>query len=126
MCEGGRIVKHLRRHIDDPRASLVLVSYQAPDSLGRKLLQRGATAWFHGRYWNKWIDVVELNGFSGHADQADLLAYLGALGRRSKLRLVHGEPEAAAILASKLRDNGFPDVSVPAREESDRIGEVGT
>src|SRR4051794_6700672 len=49
MCDGGRIVKHLRRHVDDPRASLVLVSYQAPDSLGRKMLEHHPTVRFHGR-----------------------------------------------------------------------------
>lgn len=124
MCDGGRIGKHLRRHVDDPRASLVLVSYQAPDSLGRKLLQKGATVWFHGRYWNKWIDVVELNGFSGHADQADLLACLTPLAARTrKVRLVHGEPEAARILAGVLNKHGFRDVGVPARGETVSIGD---
>jgi metallo-beta-lactamase family protein len=118
MCDGGRIVKHLRRHIDDPRASLVLVSYQAPDSLGRKLLERKPKVRFHGRNWNKWIDVVEVNGFSGHADRDDFLAYLGPLAERTgKVRLVHGEPEQAWALADRLCEAGFADVDVPAREE---------
>ncbi len=119
MCDGGRISKHLRQHIDDPRASLVLVSYQAPESLGRKLLEKGATVWFHGKRWNKWLEVVELNGFSGHADQADLLACLTPLAANTgKVRLVHGEPEAAGVLAGVLRHNGFDDVGVPARGET--------
>src|SRR5207244_12602771 len=74
MCEGGRIVQHLRHHIDDPRSSVVLVSYQAPHSLGAQLLQRRPTVRFHGRTWNKWVEVVEVNGFSGHADRHDFLA----------------------------------------------------
>ncbi len=119
MCDGGRVVKHLRRHVDDPRASLVLVSYQAPDSLGRRLLERGATVWFQGRMWNKWIEVVELNGFSGHADHADLLSYLGPLaGSAGKVRLVHCEPEAGRRLADDLARAGLADVDVPAREET--------
>ncbi len=123
MCDGGRIVKHLRKHIDDPRASLVLVSYQSPDSLGKKLLEKGGTVWFQGKRWNKWIEVFELNGFSGHADRADLLAYLGPLAADTrKVRLVHGEPEAARGLAGVLQDNGFDDVGVPARGESVSIG----
>jgi metallo-beta-lactamase family protein len=123
MCEGGRIGKHLRRRVDDPRASLVLVSYQAPDSLGRRMLERGATVWFHGRQWNKWIDVVELNGFSGHADHADLLASFAPLAKTtSKVRLVHGEPSASEQLADALRDVGFRDVGVPARGETAKIG----
>jgi metallo-beta-lactamase family protein len=123
MCDGGRIVKHLRRHIDDPRASLVLVSYQAPDSLGRRMLARSPTVRFHGRKWNKWIEVVEVNGFSAHADRDDFLAYLGPLAERTgKVRLVHGEPEQAWALADSLADAGFADVDVPAREETVCIG----
>jgi metallo-beta-lactamase family protein len=123
MCDGGRIVKHLRRHIDDPRASLVLVSYQAPDSLGRKLLEKSGTVWFHAHRWNKWIDVAELNGFSGHADQADLLAFLTPLAASvGKVRLVHGEPEASRVLANVLQQHGFEDVGVPARGETVTIG----
>lgn len=118
MCEGGRILKHLRRHIDDPRATLVLISYQAPDSLGRRLLDKTPTVRFHGRNWNKWIEVVELNGFSGHADHDDLLAYLTPLAERTgKVRLVHGEPKASWALAEALDDAGFPDVDVPAPGE---------
>jgi metallo-beta-lactamase family protein len=119
MCEGGRIVQHLRHHIDDPRSSLVLVSYQAPHSLGAQLLEKRPTARFHGRTWNKWIEVVQLSGFSGHADQNDFLFLLaGAASDTGRVRLVHGEPEQAEALASRLRKNGFPDVAVPHREET--------
>jgi metallo-beta-lactamase family protein len=119
MCEGGRIVQHLRHHIDDPRVSIVLVSYQAPHSLGHRLLERGPTVRFHGRTWNKWADVVEVPGFSGHADQNDFLASFGPLaGRVKKVRLVHGEVERAEALAGGLRAAGFADVAAPAREES--------
>ena len=72
MCEAGRILNHLENNIDDPRNSVVLVSYQAPGSLGRKLLERGPAVHFRGRRWNKWADIVDVNGFSGHADQQEL------------------------------------------------------
>jgi metallo-beta-lactamase family protein len=123
MCEAGRILRHLRYHIDDPRSSLVLVSYQSPTSLGRKLLERRPTVRFLGRNWNKWIEVVELNGFSGHADQPDFMAYLGPLaGQVGKVRLIHGEVEQAEALARGLRAGGFPDVSVPLPGESVTFG----
>jgi metallo-beta-lactamase family protein len=118
MCEGGRIVPHLRRHVDDPRSSVVLVSYQAPHSVGARLLERRPTVRFAGRTWNKWVEVVELNGFSGHADHPDFLALLGpAAGATRRVRLVHGEPEQAEALARGLRRQGFADVAVPRREE---------
>lgn len=119
MCEGGRILQHLKQHIDDPRCSVALVNYQAPHTPGRQLLERGPTVRFHGRKWNKWAEVVSLAGFSGHADHDDLLAQLGPLARTTaKVRLVHGEPEQAAALAIALHERGFSDVAVPALGES--------
>jgi metallo-beta-lactamase family protein len=120
MCEGGRIVHHLRRHIDDPRMTFVLVSYQAPHSLGRQLLELRPTVRFHGRNWNKWAEVVEINGFSGHADHDDFLALLApAAAEAQHVRLVHGEPAAAEALAVALREGGSRDVAAPQR--GDRV-----
>ena len=111
MCDGGRIMQHLRHHIDDPRCSIVLVSYQAPLSLGAQLLQMRPTVRFHGRTWNKWAEVVSISGFSGHADHDDFLALLGpALGETGKIRLVHGEPPQAEALAV-----GFAATRLPRR-----------
>ncbi len=123
MCEGGRIIHHLRHHIDDPRTALVLVSYQAPHSLGHRLLEHRPTVFFHGRKWNKWLEVVELNGFSGHADQNDFLALLGStVHETGQVRLVHGEVAQSQALATMLRKHGFRDVAVPQREDTVAIG----
>jgi metallo-beta-lactamase family protein len=112
MCEGGRIIQHLKHHIDDPRCTIVLVSYQAPHSLGHQLLEKRPTVRFHGRTWNKWAAVVELSGFSGHADRNDFVALLGnAAGATGRVRLVHGEPAQSAALAVTLRERGFREVA---------------
>jgi metallo-beta-lactamase family protein len=118
MCEGGRILSHLKHHLDDPRDSVLLVSYQAPHSVGAQLLERGPTVRFHGRRWNKWAEVIHVNGFSGHADHNDFLALLGpATANTGRVRLVHGELPQAEALAEALRAHGFADVAVPARAE---------
>ena len=115
MCEGGRILHHLKHHIDDPRCAVVLVSYQAPHTPGRRLLERGPTVRLHGRTWNKWAEVVELPGFSGHAGHDDLVAMLAPLaGPARKVCLVHGEVEGAHTLARDLCQRGFPDVLLPS------------
>jgi metallo-beta-lactamase family protein len=114
MCEAGRIVYHLKRHIDDPRCSVVLVSYQAQGTPGRQMLERGPTVRFLGRDWNKWAEIVHLDGFSGHADQEDFLAYLQPLaGKVGTVCLVHGESDRGEALAVGLRDVGFSDVRLP-------------
>jgi metallo-beta-lactamase family protein len=122
MCEGGRIIPHLRNHLDDPRSAVVLVSYQAPFSLGAQLLQKSPTVRFHGRTWNKWVDVEQINGFSGHADTNDFLALFGpSVGQTGRIRLVHGESEACEALATTLRGMGFPDVAPAEPEEVARV-----
>jgi metallo-beta-lactamase family protein len=119
MCEGGRIVGHLKHHIDDPRASVILVSYQAPHTPGAQMLELRPTVRFHGRSWNKWAEVVQINGFSGHADHADFLALLSpAAANTGRVCLVHGEPVQAAALAMALREEGFPEVLIPERLQS--------
>lgn len=119
MCEAGRIVNHLEHNVDDPRCTIVLVSYQAPGSLGRKLMDKGPHVHFRGRRWNKWAEVVDLNGFSGHADQNDLRTFFAPLrDPHPHVCLVHGEPDQANALAGVLRRDGLPDVTIPQRGDS--------
>jgi metallo-beta-lactamase family protein len=123
MCEAGRILDHLRHHIDDPRCTVVLVSYQAAGTLGRMLLEKSPTVRFLGRTFNKWAEIVHLDGFSGHADHTDLMAYLTPrIDRVKRVRLVHGDYERSKALATALRDAGFADVAVPEAGERIEIG----
>jgi metallo-beta-lactamase family protein len=115
MCDAGRIQQHLKQLVDDPRCTIILVSFQAPGTVGRRLLEPKPTVRFQGRDWSKWIGVLHLDGFSGHADKNDFRAYLEPLvGKVGKVRLIHGEHEQADALAATLRELGFADVSVPA------------
>jgi metallo-beta-lactamase family protein len=125
MCEAGRILRHLTQHVDDPRCSIVLVSYQAPQSLGHRLRERGPTVRFQGKTWNKWAEVIDLSGFSGHADHNDLMTQLAPLAGRTRVRLVHGNPENAAVLAADLRSQGFEDVDIPGRGDTVALVESG-
>lgn len=122
MCDAGRILHHLKRSVDDPRAAVILVSYQAPQTVGHRLMARGPRIRIGNRDFNKWADVHYLNGFSGHADHADFLAMLGPLvGQVGKVRLVHGEPESATALAKGLQEIGFNDVAAPGRGEMEGV-----
>jgi metallo-beta-lactamase family protein len=123
MCDAGRIVGHLRQSVDDPRCAVVLVSFQAPGTTGRRLMDNKPTVWMQGKEWNKWIEVVHLDGFSGHADVNDFKAYLGPLaGRVTKVRLIHGEREQAENLADTLGELGFADVAVPQPGDREEWG----
>jgi metallo-beta-lactamase family protein len=61
-------------------------------------------------------EVVVLNGFSAHADQADLLAFARGVRERGALErivLVHGEPQPQRVLGEKLVDAGLPQPIIP-------------
>ena len=120
MCDAGRIVQHLKQNVDDPRCTIILVSYQAVGTTGYRLTENKPTVYFQGKEWNKWIEVIHLEGFSGHADVDDFVAYLAPLaGKIKQVRLIHGEREQAEALRQRLSDLGFADVAVP--QPGDRV-----
>jgi metallo-beta-lactamase family protein len=122
MCEAGRILHHLKHNIEDARNAVLIVGYQAADTLGRRLVERRPAVRILGREYKVQAEVVVLNGLSSHADHADLLRDLGPLaGAVKRVRLVHGEPERAAALAAALTAAGFADVAAPDRGEQTAI-----
>jgi metallo-beta-lactamase family protein len=122
MCEAGRILHHLKHNIEDTRNTILIVGFQAPDTLGRRLVERRSEVRILGRMYRLKAEVVVLNGLSSHADHGDLLRDLGPLANTARrVRLVHGEPDRAEALAEGLRAAGFNDVVVPDRGESARV-----
>jgi len=118
MCEAGRILHHLKHNIENARNTILIVGFQAPDTLGRRLVNRRPEVKILGRTFTLKAEVVVLNGLSSHADHPGLLRSLGPLaGTTGKVRLVHGELEPATILAQGLREAGFVDVDIPDRGE---------
>jgi metallo-beta-lactamase family protein len=119
MCETGRIVHHLKHNIEDPRNTVAIIGFQAPDTLGRRIVEKQPQVRIHGRFWKLRAEVAVMNGFSSHADQNDFHDYLAPLAKQTAhVRLVHGEVDRAEALAKSLRDYGFADVAIPARGDS--------
>lgn len=115
MCESGRILHHLKHGIEDPRNTVAIIGFQAPETLGRRLVEKRPEVRVLDRTLKLRADVVVLNGFSSHADRGELLAALAPLaGRARKVELVHGDPDQSDALAQALRAAGFPVVGVPA------------
>jgi metallo-beta-lactamase family protein len=116
MAEAGRIQHHLKNNIEDPRNTVLIVGWQAPNTLGRRLVERQPVVRIFGMEYQLEAEVVTLNGFSGHADQGGLLRWVQAFTRRpEKVFVVHGDPEAAQVFADRLRrDLGYQQVFIPA------------
>ncbi len=109
MLHAGRILHHLKRLLPDPRHTVALIGYQATGTRGRALLQGAATLRIHGRDVPVAAHVEDLCGFSGHADEEEMMRWLGAVKKDPReVFLVHGEPEAADAMAARIRsDRGW-------------------
>lgn len=116
MCNGGRILGHLARHLPRSECHIVITGFQAPGTLGRRLVDRQPEVRIQGREIRVAAKVHTLGGLSAHADQADLLRWYGNFVGQPAVRLVHGEPAAADALRQKLAAQGVP-VEVPRRGE---------
>lgn len=115
MAENGRILHHLRNRIEDPANTVLIVGWQAPNTLGRRIVEKEPVVRIFGEEHYLRARVEVLNGFSGHADRDELLAWAGAISKRPRhTYLVHGEEESAVALAKSLQDDlGFEEVLVP-------------
>jgi len=117
MCEGGRVLHHLRAVIEDSKHTVVIVGFQAQHTLGRRLVERRAEVRIFGLPYHRRAEVAVLNGFSAHADQAGLVAFAQAVRARGPLQsvlLVHGEPPAQQALERALEAVGLRNVTAPA------------
>lgn len=125
MCEGGRVLHHLRHKIHDERNTILIVGYMGANTFGRQI-QEKADAWaadgrkgqaplvrFYNKEYPLKAQVVTLGGFSGHGDQDELMRVLQQSNLEiSRIALVHGEEEQTLAFAEHLRQAGF-EVVVP-------------
>lgn len=105
MSNAGRILHHERRYLPDPKSTLLIVGYQAKGSLGRLLLDGAKKVRMFGEDVEVNCRVRTASSYSAHADQSQLMEWIGE-GRRDlkKVFLVHGEPDSANTLKQKMKD----------------------
>ncbi len=116
MCEAGRIQHHLKHNITDPRNAVLIVSWQAPYTLGRRLVERQPVVKIFGEEFPLRARVETINGYSAHADRNGLLGWAQPIARGLRHAfVVHGDPDPAAALAEGLAQLGVRNVAVPER-----------
>jgi metallo-beta-lactamase family protein len=105
MCNGGRILHHLKANLGNPQTHVMIVGFQSDGSLGRRLVNGEKLVRIHGEEVAVQAAIHTLNGFSAHAGQTELLNWIAPLvARKSAVALTHGENPQRSALAVKLRD----------------------
>jgi metallo-beta-lactamase family protein len=111
MCEHGRILHHLKNSIEDEKNIILIVGYQAKNTLGRKLVEKHKVVNIFGQPYKRKAEVVVLNEFSAHADRNDLISFVEKVSPE-RIFLVHGEEDQIEPLGASLKEMGYK-VDIP-------------
>ena len=105
MCNGGRILHHLRHNLSHPNAHILIVGYQGAGSLGRELVDGVESVRMFGEDIQVKAPIHTLNGFSSHAGQSELLHWLSSLAKvKPRIALTHGENMQREALRAKISE----------------------
>jgi metallo-beta-lactamase family protein len=114
MAEVGRIVYHIRWNIENKKNTIMIVSWQAPNTMGRRLADREERIRIFGETYPVKAEIATIGGLSAHAGQDMLTEYaLGVKNSAKKVFLVHGEPRGALPLKEKIEAAGMSKVVYP-------------
>lgn len=119
MCEVGRIKHHLKHNLWNPNSTILFVGYQAPGTLGRKIIEGAKKVTIFGEEIAVNAKIEYIEGYSGHADQEWLMNFVYSFLKKPKhIFLVHGEPEGQKVLKEKLETETKIPVTIPSLGET--------
>jgi len=122
MCEGGRILHHLKHAVGDERNVVLIVGYQAQHTLGRRIVEHVSPIRIFGEEFELRAQVCKINALSAHADCREMEAYFQQMGAAvAHAFVVHGEEEPAEAIGALLRKMGARNVRIPERGDSFEI-----
>ena len=122
MSSGGRVRAHEKRYLPDEKAAVLLVGYQAPGSLGRRIEDGQKDISIDGERIHVQAHIASLTGYSGHADRDQLLAFAESAGDSlERVFVVMGEPKASSFLAQRIKEYLGVEAIVPVQNDSVQI-----
>ena len=119
MAETGRVVYHIRWAIENKNNTIMIVSWQSPETMGRRLADREKTIKIFGDTYHCRAEIATVGGLSAHGGQDLLVEYASRVKKSAKsIFLVHGEEKGALPLMKKLEENHVKHVHYPAMHTS--------
>jgi metallo-beta-lactamase family protein len=118
MCEGGRIKHHLKHNLWRPECSVVFVGFQGKGTLGREIVDGAKTVHILGEEIAVRSSVYTINGFSAHADQAELLDWLSCFKNSPEVFVVHGEEEVSISFGELVKERFDFITHIPEKGEA--------
>ncbi|MDD5758455.1 MAG: MBL fold metallo-hydrolase [Desulfobulbaceae bacterium] len=115
MMQSGRILHHLRNRISDSRNTILISGWQAPNTLGRRIVDQEASVRIFGEEFAVKAKAEVLTGFSGHADREGLIDFVRVMDKKpQRTFIIHGESDASESLAEGLRSElALGNVTIP-------------
>jgi metallo-beta-lactamase family protein len=119
MCEGGRVVHHLKQIVQDPWNIILIVGFQAENTLGRRVVEERNPIRILGEELSLNARVETINALSAHADRDGLMDWFKRVGKNVKHAFaVHGEPEKVEAMRKLLLEYGAPVATAPQPGQS--------
>ncbi len=114
MCTGGRIKHHLVTNISRRESTILFPGYQAVGTLGRHLVDGARNVRILGQEYHVGARIVQINGFSAHADRDGLLRWLSGFKKAPRhVFVTHGESQAASYFSNFVREKTGWETSTP-------------
>lgn len=121
MCDGGRIRHHFKHNLWRPECCIIFSGFQAKGTLGRKIIEGAKTVHVLGEKIAVKAKIYTIGGFSAHADQNELLQWLGALSNKPEVFIVHGEENVSLEFARIVKEKFGFTTYVPHKGEEFKI-----
>jgi metallo-beta-lactamase family protein len=120
MMEAGRVLHHLKNNINNPNNTILITGYQADNTVGRRIQDGISPIRIFNKTYRVKARVITVPALSAHADQTELMEYVGKAKGLSKLFLVHGEKEEMDVL-TKLVNQKYPNIEVSSPKRGDLV-----
>jgi metallo-beta-lactamase family protein len=117
MCEGGRIRHHLKHHLWRHECGVIFVGFQGKGTLGRQIVDGAKTVRILGEEIAVKASLYTINGFSAHADRAELIGWLSHFKNSPEVFIVHGEEEVATSFSEAVKEKLGFITHVPEKAE---------